>query len=228
MTLEDLAFPPSIQDDVLTLTGHARAHVSASGGGGDQNRGKSLETCMDTGSGVVPKTSFSPTSDPAKINIERDTKTHPQNILALDLGTKTGYALRRRDGTIIHGTEIFTPRKSWSPGQKWQRYRTWLSALIVREQVHVIVYEEVRRHAGTLAAHAYGGFLAMLEMTADQHNVELRCEGVGGIKKAWTGKGNADKDAMIAEARRRGFRVADDNNADALAILFLAVMREEV
>lgn len=215
MSLEDLAFPPTVQDDVLTLTGHARAHVSAPGGG-DQNECESSARRINAGFGVVTK------------SVERDTKTHPQCILALDLGTKTGYALRRRDDTIIHGTEIFTPRKSWSPGQKWQRYRTWLSALIVREQVHVIAYEEVRRHAGTLAAHAYGGFLAMLEMTADQHNVELRCESVGGIKKAWTGKGNADKDAMVAEAKRRGFRVADDNNADALAILFLAVTKEGV
>lgn len=38
------------------------------------------------------------------------------NILALDLGTKAGYALRRRDGAMRYGTVDFTPRKSWTLG----------------------------------------------------------------------------------------------------------------
>ena len=44
---------------------------------------------------------------------------------------------------------------------------------------------------------------------------------VGEIKRYWTGKGNAKKEAMIAEAVRRGYEPADDNEADALAILCL-------
>jgi Holliday junction resolvasome RuvABC endonuclease subunit len=42
---------------------------------------------------------------------------------------------------------------------------------------------------------------------------------VGSIKKHATGKGNASKEMMIAAAKARGFRPADDNEADALAIL---------
>lgn len=147
-------------------------------------------------------------------------------VLALDLGTKTGYALRQRDGKIIHGTERFTPRASWSPGQKWQRYRAWLSGVIVQHHVTQIAYEDVFRHLGVDAAHAYGGYLAMLEMVADQHNVTLVAVGVGTIKKHWTGKGNAKKDEMIAEAKRRGFHPDTDNAADALAILSWAVAQE--
>ena len=37
-----------------------------------------------------------------------------------------------------------------------------------------------------------------------------------------TGKGNADKAAVIAAMRARGFRPADDNEADALALLLWA------
>jgi Holliday junction resolvasome RuvABC endonuclease subunit len=44
---------------------------------------------------------------------------------------------------------------------------------------------------------------------------------VGEIKKSFTGKGNAPKEAMIAEARRRGYEPVDDNEADAIAILEL-------
>jgi len=46
---------------------------------------------------------------------------------------------------------------------------------------------------------------------------------VGTIKRHATGKGNADKAAMMAAARARGFSPADDNEADAIAILLWAL-----
>ncbi|WP_315132834.1 hypothetical protein [Achromobacter marplatensis] len=147
-------------------------------------------------------------------------------ILALDLGTKLGWAVLSRDGRIVHGTEAFTPRKSWTPGQRWLRARSFLTDVIVRHQVHAIAYEDVKRHAGTDAAHAYGAFLCLVQMVADSHRTALLPVGVGTIKKHWTGKGNADKDAMKAQAKVRGFSVVDDNDADALAILHWAVDQE--
>ena len=38
-----------------------------------------------------------------------------------------------------------------------------------------------------------------------------------------SGKGNADKQAVIAAMRERGFEPADDNEADAIAILLWAL-----
>lgn len=151
------------------------------------------------------------------------------NILALDLGTKTGFALRRRDGRMVHGTEEFTPRASWGPGQKWLRFRSWLSATITEHSITQIAFEDVKRHGPgqVLAAHAYGGFRAMLEMVADQHRVALVPFGVGQIKKHWTGSGVAKKDDMLMQAKVRGFAAVDDNNADALAILHLAIAKEK-
>lgn len=150
------------------------------------------------------------------------------NVLALDLGAKTGWALRRRDAVLLHGTEDFTPRASWAPGQKWQRFRAWLSATVMHHNITQIAFEDVKRHGPgqVLAAHAYGGFRAMLEMVADQHRVTLIPFGVGQIKKHWTGSGVAKKDEMVMQAKVRGFRAVDDNNADALAILHLAIARE--
>lgn len=148
------------------------------------------------------------------------------NILALDLGTKLGWAVRARDGAVWHGTEVFTPRKSWTPGQRWLRARSFVTDLVVRHQVHAIAYEDVKRHVGTDAAHAYGAFLCLVQMVADSHRAALMPVGVGTIKKHWTGKGNADKDAMLAQARARGFRPDSDNDADALAILHWAVAQE--
>ena len=150
------------------------------------------------------------------------------NILALDLGTKLGWAVRGRDGRISHGTEVFTPRASWSPGQRWLRARSFLVEVITQRQVHAIAYEDVKRHTGTDAAHAYGAFLCIVEMLADSHRLRLLPVGVGTIKEALDGKGNADKADMIAQAKARGFRPETDNDADALAILSWAVAQERV
>ena len=43
------------------------------------------------------------------------------------------------------------------------------------------------------------------------------------LKKFATGKGNASKEDMVAAARLRGHAPADDNEADALAILHWAI-----
>jgi Holliday junction resolvasome RuvABC endonuclease subunit len=46
---------------------------------------------------------------------------------------------------------------------------------------------------------------------------------VGTIKRHITGRGNADKDAVIAAVRALGFDPVDDNEADALALLDCAL-----
>jgi hypothetical protein len=48
------------------------------------------------------------------------------------------------------------------------------------------------------------------------------CPG-GAIRLDAAGRGNAPKEAMIAAARAHGFNPGDDNEADALAILFWAL-----
>ena len=46
---------------------------------------------------------------------------------------------------------------------------------------------------------------------------------VGTIKRHITGKGNADKQAVIAAVQGARLRPADDNEADALALLHWAI-----
>jgi Holliday junction resolvasome RuvABC endonuclease subunit len=86
-----------------------------------------------------------------------------------------------------------------------------------------VYFERVYAHKGTEAAHVYGGFMYTLAAVCEE--MRIGCVGipVGTIKKFATGKGNASKEEMIAAARSRGFNPADDNEADALALLFLAL-----
>ena len=48
------------------------------------------------------------------------------------------------------------------------------------------------------------------------------------VMKHVTGKGNAGKDEVIAAIRARGHAPADDNEADALALLAWAIETQEV
>ena len=145
-------------------------------------------------------------------------------ILALDLGTTTGWALRGHDGLITTGTVCFRPGRFDGGGMRYLRFTNWLTEIDrLSGPVEAIWFEEVRRHAGTDAAHVYGGLMATLTAWAELRGVPYEGVPVGTIKRFATGKGNANKDAMIAAARARGFSPADDNEADAIAILMWAI-----
>jgi hypothetical protein len=141
-------------------------------------------------------------------------------LLTLDLGTTTGWALRAPDSLVTSGTVSFRPSRYDGGGVRYLRFRGWLDQIAVDAGGLAAVYfEEVRAHAGTDAAHIYGGFLATLSAWCEQRGIAYQGVPVGTIKRHVTGKGNADKAAMIAAIRARGFNPIDDNEADALAIL---------
>ncbi|MFN3730543.1 MAG: crossover junction endodeoxyribonuclease RuvC [Fimbriimonadaceae bacterium] len=150
-------------------------------------------------------------------------------ILALDLGTTTGWALRGCDGHITSGTESFRPLRFEGGGMRFLRFRRWISEIQQSvSEIQFLYFEEVRRHAGVDAAHAYGGFLATLTAWCEHHGIPYQGVPVGTIKKHATGKGNARKEEMLAAARAWGHTPADDNEADALALLHWAIDRHDV
>ena len=145
-------------------------------------------------------------------------------ILALDLGTTTGWALRSANGPVAHGFVSFKSQRFEGGGMRYLRFRSWLDQLAVTTGLPEAVYfEEVRRHAATDAAHIYGGFLACLTAWCEELGLAYQGVPVGTIKRHVTSKGNADKQAVIEAVRARGFRPADDNEADAIAILLWAL-----
>jgi Holliday junction resolvasome RuvABC endonuclease subunit len=144
-------------------------------------------------------------------------------VLALDLGSATGWALRTRDDHIASGTLTFRNDRWEGGGMRFLRFRQWLTEIKhAANGIDRVVYEQVRRHAGTDAAHAYGGWLAILTAWCEHHEIPYEGVPVGTIKRFATGRGNADKAAVIAAMQARGFHPADDNEADALALLLWA------
>ncbi len=147
-------------------------------------------------------------------------------ILALDLGTTSGWALRDRTGRITSGSQSFKPQRFEGGGMRYLRFGRWISEIQTSvSELQFLYFEEVRRHASTDAAHAYGGFLATLTAWCEHHGVPYQGVPVGTIKKHVTGKGNASKDEMMVAMRARGYQPADDNEADALALLHWAIQQ---
>jgi hypothetical protein len=148
----------------------------------------------------------------------------PTSLLCLDFGTSTGFALRTGDHAIISGTVSFKPSRYDGGGIRYLRFRAWLDSMAQDAAgIGVVHYEEVRSHVGTDAAHVYGGLLATLTAWCEQNTIPYQGVPVGTIKRFIAGKGNADKQAVIAAVRERGFRPADDNEADAIAILLWVI-----
>lgn len=143
------------------------------------------------------------------------------NILALDLGTKMGWALLS-DELITSGTENFKPSRFEGGGMCYVKFHKFLTEIKSNAgEITSVYFEEVRRHLGVDAAHKYGGFMSHLQSWCERYDIPYAGVPVGTIKKHLTGKGNANKDMMVAAIKELGFNPIDDNEADALALLKL-------
>ena len=112
-------------------------------------------------------------------------------------------------------------------GMRYLKFKRWL--VDVKQSldgIDEIYFEEVRRHVGVDAAHAYGGFMATLTSWCEHHQIPYQGIPVGTIKKHITGKGSANKQAIISAVKALGFNPIDDNEADAIALLNLILTNQ--
>jgi Holliday junction resolvasome RuvABC endonuclease subunit len=142
-------------------------------------------------------------------------------ILALDFGTSTGYAIEK-DGEILSGVKKLRHNRHAS-GVRALDFYLWLNRVIREYGIDRVYFERVYAHSGTEAAHLYGYFMHTLAAVCEELGIKCVGISVGTIKKFATGKGNASKEEMITAAKSRGFDPQTDDEADALAILFLGV-----
>ena len=142
------------------------------------------------------------------------------NILAIDLGTQTGWAIVSGFGSIRSGSRSFKLARDEAPGLAFWRFARWLTEL--EDQVQgfdAVYYEAVFAHKGTIAAHKYGAFEGQLLSWCAGRDIPVQGVAVGTIKKHATGIGYAGKQAVIDAMCALGFDPSDDNEADALALL---------
>ena len=150
-----------------------------------------------------------------------------KTILALDLGTTTGWAVNCKDsGRISSGVAYFKPQRFEGGGMRYLRFTKWLREMdLLLDGIDLVYFEEVRRHLGVDAAHTYGGLLSHLTAWCEEEKIPYLGIPVGTIKSHIAHKGNANKSEIINEVKKLGFNPSDDNEADALALLDLVIKK---
>lgn len=144
------------------------------------------------------------------------------NILALDLGTSCGWAMKS-EGKITSGVWDLKPSKFDSHGVRFLKFRRHLELELVIGSIQKVYYEAVRHHIGIDAAQMYGGYVSQVQLICHEYDLPYEGIPVQTIKKHATGSGNADKKMMI-EAAIKKFKtvnIINDDHADGLHLLDL-------
>lgn len=141
-------------------------------------------------------------------------------VLALDIGTTLGWALRRRSGRVESGR--LTMRAGDHPGARMRQFRSWLADLSLRLEseggIGAVAWEDAFRQPGNANA-VHHRLVGVLLEWADRNQIPAEPVGISAIKKFATGKGTASKDDMLAAARALYPAVLDHNEADAIHVL---------
>jgi Holliday junction resolvasome RuvABC endonuclease subunit len=148
------------------------------------------------------------------------------NLLALDLATRCGWALLE-NGRLESGTDTFDVKRGESPGTRYLRFNRWLDEFALHPsaglpRVELIVFEQAHQRGGAATEVAAGFSTRVMEFCA-KHGIEHASVHTASLKKWTTGKGNADKAAMLEAVARRWKRVDTDDEADAVALLYYAL-----
>lgn len=139
-------------------------------------------------------------------------------IIALDLGSKTGYATGINEKVMSHGVKFFKDEKEKHfSNESFVQFRKWL--ISGAKNVHKIVVE--KPNVGFPGFEAYRvmfGMYGVVQEVCGLCNVEMIPVSATGIKKFWTNDGRADKSLMVFQTQVKGYReVTDHNESDAIA-----------
>ena len=145
------------------------------------------------------------------------------NTIAFDLGAKTGWG-QNWGGVICSGVMLFKREPSeQGDAWRWARASRWFDEVVAGADF--AVYEESHFQKGWQAQQAYHALATRLVEACGRHGVPCKGVSVSDLKKWATGKGNANKAAMVEAAERRhpDATIQDDNQADALLLLDYAL-----
>lgn len=147
-------------------------------------------------------------------------------VLALDLGTTTGWALIE-GGRVESGTALFDVRRGESPGMRYVKFNRWIEGMVPPGPMGLIAYEQAHQRGGA-ATEIAAGFATRVQEFCARRAIEHVAVHTATLKKFATGYGNAGKGEVIIAVNGRWARpgrppVTDDNEADAIALLHYAL-----
>mgnify|MGYP000891252394 CR=1 FL=1 len=137
--------------------------------------------------------------------------------VGIDPATMCGWAVLDGDGNKIQsGTWSLARRRGDGAGMLYVRFERLFRELLASYPGVVCYEQQANRFAGS--AHIGLGIIAHLQRICEELSMPYSGIAFSTVKKHATGKGNADKTAMIHSAERRWGLTHDDNEADALWI----------
>jgi crossover junction endodeoxyribonuclease RuvC len=138
-------------------------------------------------------------------------------LLAIDPGSRCGWAVLDGEHVFDSGVWNLEPRRGESPGVRYLRLQQRLTDVRDRwPELELVVVEQAHHRGGAATEYAVGVVTHVQSWCA-----LVGCEHVtlnaSAVKRVATGKGNADKGAMVAAARERwpGWEPRTDDEADA-------------
>lgn len=146
------------------------------------------------------------------------------NILALDLATHCGWAVNPPHEEPDFGTEVL-PSTGKNVGRFIAAYDVWLRQMLEIQKPVLVIYEQPSLFAKSTpdTVIKLNGLATHTEFICHKQGLKCLSANPSQLKKFFTGSGKAKKDDMVAAARRRGWRVGDDNQADACAVRAWAI-----
>lgn len=143
-------------------------------------------------------------------------------ILAFDPAEKFGWAIGDNNSNQ-HGMWDFKLKRDENFAFKLIRFKEKLMKLYYAEKPDFIVYERVSG-INSAAIMSHSKFVAIIEVFCTENNIPFKGYSASEIKKHATGIGNAGKKEMLKVAiKKYGYRGNDDNVADAICLLKLAI-----
>jgi Holliday junction resolvasome RuvABC endonuclease subunit len=144
------------------------------------------------------------------------------NILAIDPGTKTGWASLYQ-GHVESGVHEFSLGRGDSPGMRFLRFRSFLVDMLTMTKPELVVYEQAHMRGG-FATDLLVGMTSRVQEECAARSINYEAIHSTTLKKFAAGSGRAQKDLMKAHASIRfGRNIISDDEADALCLLDMAM-----
>jgi crossover junction endodeoxyribonuclease RuvC len=147
-------------------------------------------------------------------------------LITFDLSSSTGYAVGPVGGVPKFGTHQF-PSTGSNVGRHQANARAWQRRMLLEHDPKAVAYEQPSLFGKTTPQ-------TVIKLSCVCSTLEELClrEAFGKpcfminpsqLKKFWTGNGRAKKPDMVAQAKRFGFSVQTDDEADAVAMWFFMI-----
>ena len=151
------------------------------------------------------------------------------NILALDLGTKTGWALNGADG-VVTGTETLGTREDIRAAHvsrldrrcdpRIPKLHQFLLTQIQNYKINLLVFEDVLFASTRMQAHLWASLRAAAWIAGSITGCQIDCLNTVALKKYASGHASATKETMAAALKKIApgldFSMLDDNMIDAI------------